>query len=46
MTRNKFVIECSNLLIDVNIALENNDIKKALLKRDDKKVLELLKEDF
>ena len=44
MTKNEFISECEKLLIDVDIALENNGIKKALLKRDNKKVLELLKE--
>ena len=46
MKRNQFLMECNKMLINVNIALENNNIKKALLKRDDKKVIKLLRTEF
>ena len=46
MTANKFSIICGELLIDEGIALENQNIVKALKQRDDKKVIELLKNQF
>ena len=46
MTANEFSIICGDLLIDEGLALENQNIIKALKKRDDKKVIELLKTEF
>ena len=46
MTKNDFVILCEELLIDVTVALENNQVKEALANRDDEKVKELLREEF
>ena len=45
MKFSKFVIECGKYLIDVNIALENKNIIKALKNREDKNVIQLLKHD-
>ena len=46
MKFSKFVIECNKNYIDPNTALENSLIIKALKDRDDKKVIELLHNDF
>ena len=46
MTANQFTIICGELLIDEGIALENQNIIKALKERNDKKVIELLKTQF
>lgn len=46
MTANQFSIICGKLLIDEGIALENQNIVKALKQRNDKKVIELLKTEF
>ena len=46
MKFSEFVIECNKNLIDTNIALENNNIIKALKSKDDKKVIEILHNEF
>ena len=46
MTWTKFQILCGKYLIDVNIALENEKILKALKNRDDKKVRYILKNEY
>ena len=46
MKFSKFVIECGKYLIDVNIALENKNIINALKNRDDKKLIQLLHDEF
>ena len=46
MKFSKFVIECNKNYMDPNIALENSLMIKALKDRDDKKVIELLHNDF
>ena len=46
MKKSDFVALCGELLIDVDIALENEDVKKALFDLDDEKVKELLREEF
>jgi len=46
MTANQFSIICGELLIDEGLALENQNIVKALKDRNDKKVIELLKNQF
>ena len=46
MRRQSFLIHCSLKCINPSIALENEKIIKALRKRDDKKVIELLKTEF
>tara|TARA_R110002012_G_scaffold263506_1_gene446664 strand:+ start:255 stop:395 length:141 start_codon:yes stop_codon:yes gene_type:complete len=46
MTASKFSIICGELLIDEGIALENQNIIKALKQKNDKKVIELLKTEF
>ncbi len=46
MTQNKFLMLCEKYFIDVGVALENEALKEALLKRDDKLVEKILIEDF
>ena len=46
MTKLQFVIECGKVLIEPALALENEEIVKALREKDDKKVIELLKTEF
>ena len=46
MTKHEFLSECGSRYIDVNIALENNDLREALLDRDDDKVIEILDNEF
>jgi len=46
MRRQSFLIHCSLKCINPNIALENENIIKALKERDDEKVIELLIEEF
>tara|TARA_R100000781_G_scaffold21495_3_gene16184 strand:- start:63 stop:203 length:141 start_codon:yes stop_codon:yes gene_type:complete len=46
MKFSKFVIECNKNYIDPNIAIENENIIKALKERNDKKVIDILHNDF
>ena len=46
MTELEFMALCGEHLIDPPIALENEALKEALLRRDDKLVLRILQEDF
>jgi len=46
MTQNKFLMLCEKYFIDVGVALENEALKEALLKRDDELVEKILIEDF
>ena len=46
MTQNKFLMLCEKYIIDVGVALENEALKEALLKRDDELVEKILIEDF
>jgi len=46
MTKHEFLSECGSRYIDVNIALENNDLRDALLERDDAKVIDILDNEF
>ena len=46
MTRNDFAYECAQRTIAPEIALENENILEALKKRDDKRVLWLLDNEF
>jgi hypothetical protein len=46
MTRNEFLQICNDLLIEPNIALENDDLCKALSERNDEGVIEILKNEF
>jgi len=46
MTSNQFNAECATRLIDVVVALENADIKNALMEKDDQLVIELLNSEF
>ena len=46
MTEFEFKEECGIRLINVNIALENIEIRQSLINRDDKKVIELLNNNF
>ena len=46
MKCSEFETLCGELLIDPEIALENENIVDALKDRDDEKVIELLKNDF
>ena len=45
MTWYEFQVECGKVLIDPCIAIENNEIKSALVARDDEKVIQLLSEE-
>lgn len=46
MTRLEFYALCTSLTIYPLIAIENENIKQALRKRDDAKVEQLLREEF
>lgn len=46
MTRQEFYSACTELLIYPLVALENENIKKALRDRDDETVKKLLREEF
>ena len=46
MTRYQFMALCGEHLIDVSIALENEDVREALSKKDDDLVEQLLMEQF
>ena len=46
MRRMNFMILCSHAGINPNIALENEEIVKALKKRQDRKVIKLLTTQF
>ena len=46
MTRLEFISLCGEYLIDVGIALEDDNIREALKNKDDEKVKELLLNDF
>jgi hypothetical protein len=46
MTRLEFMSLCGEYLIDVGIALEDDNIREALKNKDDEKVKELLLNDF
>ena len=46
MTITDFEILCGEVLVDPALALENEDIRKALARRDDAQVKELLQTEF
>ena len=46
MTELEFMALCGEHLIDPAIALENEALKEALLRRDDKLALRIFQEDF
>jgi|TARA_B100002052_G_scaffold203318_1_gene185615 hypothetical protein len=46
MRRMSFMILCSHVGVNPDIALENQEIVKALKKRQDKKVIKLLRTKF
>jgi len=46
MTKTAFMTLCGKYLIDVDIALENENIREALEERDDQAVEFLLKTEF
>ena len=46
MTYQQFIEECSKRTIHKSVAIENEKIKEALRKRDDKEVLRLLDTEF
>jgi len=46
MTEFEFMSLCGEHLIDVGLALENDNIREALKNKDDEKVKELLLNDF
>ena len=46
MTKFEFLCECGQRLIDPGIALENENIEKALIERDSEKVIALLESEF
>ncbi len=46
MTYARFIHECSKRTIHKSVAVENEKIKDALSKRDDKEVLRLLDTEF
>ena len=46
MTQNQFFALCSEHNIHPSIALENDDLQKALKERDDDQVVEILTNEF
>ena len=46
MSKLEFMSLCGEYFIDVNIALENDDIKEALINKDNEKIKELLLNEF
>ena len=46
MSKTEFIILCNKYLISPNIALENKNIQDALLKRNDIKVIKILKTEY
>lgn len=46
MKKYEFIVECNDRFIDPEIALENDEIQKALRDRDDEKVKALLDSEF
>ena len=46
MTSLEFMSICGEYLIDVGIALENDELREALKNGDDEKVKDILKNDF
>jgi len=46
MTKLEFMCECGQRLIDPSLALENENIEKALIERDSEKVIALLESEF
>lgn len=45
MTKTNFVALCNELLIDVNIALENIELREALAQQNDEEVKRILTEE-
>jgi 2-succinyl-5-enolpyruvyl-6-hydroxy-3-cyclohexene-1-carboxylate synthase len=46
MTQNQFAALCNQYGIHPSIALENDDLRQALKDRNDKKVIEILTNEF
>lgn len=46
MTYAEFLNACQMRTIDINVALEDEEIKKALKNKDDEKVIKLLDRNF
>ena len=46
MTKSKFLQLCNESAVDPDIALENDDLRDALQSKDDKRVAEILVEEF
>ncbi len=46
MTKHEFIAICLENSIDLNIALDNENLSNALYNRDDKKVEKIIKEEF
>jgi hypothetical protein len=46
MTQNQFFTLCNDHCIDPDIALENDNLRQALKDKDDKKVIEILTNEF
>ena len=46
MTYREFLFECNKRTIYKSVALENENVKEALRRRDDREVLRLLDEEF
>ena len=46
MTRTEFLILCNACLVHPSMALESEEVRKALAKRDDAKVKHLLETEF
>ena len=46
MSRNEFLVLCSNYSIDPDIALENDNVVEALRDRDDLRVETILESEF
>ena len=46
MTKFEFLVACGDALVDEGVALENDNIRKALANRDNEEVKRILKEEF
>tara|TARA_R100000951_G_scaffold16512_3_gene13019 strand:+ start:3160 stop:3300 length:141 start_codon:yes stop_codon:yes gene_type:complete len=46
MTKSQFLQLCHDIAVDPDIALENDNLRDALQSKDDKRVVEILVEEF
>lgn len=46
MKKYEFYAECGERLIDISVALENENLREALKNEDDEKIIEILDTEF